>query len=190
MLPPLGALRMYVKDEGEPDRWLRIVGELTAASQLVIMRVGAGKRFDRELEMIFKACDPRKVLVYLPKKTRWADYCHFRKRAEAILSKRLPDDLGSAQFLCFRDDWEPRLVASYGGTTFSLFRRYFLTGSAAPALRDALNPHLASIGLTSRRLPLQLREWLLILLLPYTALVLIASLLRVLAPVVAPLPGP
>jgi hypothetical protein len=162
-LPPLGGARLYVR--GDED-WRRVVGELVQASQLVIFRIGRTSGFDWELRHVLSACDPRKVLFYLPPRDRenvWAPgvYAPFRRRTADLFPCPLPLDTGAAAFLGFGPGWVARPRGAEGGSFASDFR-WFLGGSA-PAVREALNEALRRLGVKTRPLPMQPREWLAVL---------------------------
>jgi hypothetical protein len=153
-LPPLGAARLYVRDD-----WQRVVAGLAQASELVIFRIGRTPGFWWEVQHVLSACDPRRVLIYLPKKDRSTVYSAFRERSAAIFPQPLPHSTGQALFLGFDADWTPRPFGIRGPSGAALWRRFF-GGGRAPAVREALNLALRPLGRRTRRLPLSWQEWL------------------------------
>jgi hypothetical protein len=176
-LPPLGAARIYV----DGDNWQMVVEELVERSQLVILRAGRTPGFWWELEHLAKSCDPRKVVIYLPKRDRAGLYQHLREKSAGILPQPLPEGTAAAIFLGFGPGWEPRLLQPWGPTLGATFRR-LLIGSPAPEIRAALNDALEPLGIRRRGLPLQFREWVLvacaltIVLTPFVVALIIAIL--------------
>jgi hypothetical protein len=169
-LPPLGAARLYVREEW---RWQQVVADLVAASQLVILRPGETDGFWWELRHLVANCDPKMVLIYLPADDRGELYSWLRYRAVGVLPLRLPPSPGRALFLGFGPGWVPRLYGTRGPSSSARLRR-LLAGSPAPALREALNGALKRLALNARRLPFKPREWLI---LGFIALWLALSLL-------------
>ncbi len=157
-VPPVGAARLYVAH----DQWQTVVQQLIAQSQLVVLRFGATEGFWWELQHVVKNCDPRRVLIYLPRRDRKRRYELLRQRAAEILPQSLPTFFLHGYFLGFDADWTPYRCPIYGPRRVSKFRR-FLLRSPAPCIRDGLNDALAAVGLPRCGMPFQLREWILIL---------------------------
>lgn len=156
-IPPLGAARLYVQG----DQWQKVVAELVAASQLVILRIGDTDGFWWEVEHIVATCDPRKVLFFLPPGDRSHKYALLRARAEKYFPYPLPEHPGEALFLGFSSEWQPQLYGRTGPSATAILRRV-LVGSPAPAVREALNVALQLLGQKTRKMPLAFREWLLL----------------------------
>jgi hypothetical protein len=170
-LPPLGAARMYVRDD-----WQRVVEELVAASRLVILRAGTTEGFLWELNHVVQHCDPQKIVILLPRDFRtkryyrfWEyrdfhseRYARFRELASPVLPQGVPWSPDQALFIGFGRDWSPRLLGRRGVSVIARVR-WLTGGTYAPALRAALGEKLLSLGLGSGRCPLQLREWLIVL---------------------------
>ena len=151
-LPPLGA-RLYVRDD-----WQRVVADMAAAADLVVFRIGRTPGFWWELHHVVASCDPRRVLIYLPKKDRKRAYAAFRGRAEAVLPHPLPLYPREAEFLGFNADWSPRLLGTARASA-SAGWRWWLGSGNAPVVREALDEALRPLGLDARPLPMQPREW-------------------------------
>jgi hypothetical protein len=172
MLRPFGAARLYV----DHDNWQRVVAELVAASRLVVLRLGRTEGFWWELQYVVANCDPRKVVVYLPRNERRALYRSLCERAADLLPQPLPEHLGKALFLGFGPGWQPQLLGDLG-PSFAAWFRWLMTGSPAPGVREALNPALFQVGLNFRRMPLTFGEWLLI---PLAVIFVLSLLMKVL----------
>jgi len=151
-LPPLGAARLYVRDD-----WQAVVAGLARASDLVVFRIGRTEGFWWEIRHVVSACDPRRVLIYLPKKDRENVYTAFWRRAAEVFPRRLPFRTGAALFLGFDADWNPRLLG-IDGPSEAARGRWWLLGGSAPIVREALNETLKPLGLDARRLPWRWRE--------------------------------
>jgi hypothetical protein len=78
------------------------------------------------------------------------------------LKQLFPPPSVNMEFVGFREDWSPVLLGNNQVSLTAKFR-YLVIGSAAPMLRDALLPSLRNAGYSVGRLPLLLREWVLIL---------------------------
>jgi hypothetical protein len=156
-VPPLGAARMYVGDE-----WQEVVSRLVEASRLVLLRAGTSEGFLWELQYLVEHCDHRKVVVFIPKNYRGKRYRRFRDFAQGVFPRGLPPAVQDAPFIGFDSVWRPRLLGAEGTGLVGLARR-ILSGSQAPGLRSALGPRLRALGLGPASLPLQFREWVLIL---------------------------
>jgi hypothetical protein len=150
-LPPLGAARIYIRDDAD---WKRVVIELIAASRAVFLRVGRGEGFWWELKHVVANCDPCKVIICLPQRNRARTYAYLRAHSEDIFPRPLPEKAGEAMFLAFDSDWEPHLLRK----RHSYFLRRFVV-SRAPEMRDALNRALAVLGVPQREMPYVFREY-------------------------------
>lgn len=157
LIPPIGAARLYVSHE----KWQEVVQQLTAASKFVILRLGPTEGFWWELKHVAERCDPRQILIFLPPEDRYRMYQMLVAHGPSILKVQLPPQCGNALFLGFGPKWEPRLYGVRGPSFFAMFRR-LLTGSPAPAVREALRPALWELGLPTRKMPLHWREWILL----------------------------
>lgn len=153
-LPPVGAARLYVAH----DQWQTTVERLAAQSLLVVLRIGATEGFWWELAHVAKNCDPRRVLIYLPRRDRKRRYELLRQRAAGMLPQPLPTFFLHGYFLAFDSDWTPYRCPIYGPRRVSKFRG-FLLRSRAPCIRDGMNDALAALGIPRCGIPFQLREW-------------------------------
>ena len=156
MLPPSGAARMYVQH----DRWQDVVVSLVKESQLVVLRIGSTTGFWWELEHVIKACNPQRILIYVPPQDRATLYPMLRDRCRQFLPFPLPDHPGNAWFVGFGPDWQPRLYD--GGSRAISQLRQVLLGSPGPSIRDSLNAPLRGLGQPTRGMPLQFLEWYLL----------------------------
>jgi hypothetical protein len=120
-LPKLGIARMYFDNEN----WEKGVQQLMESAELVVMRAGLTKGFLRELEMVVKFLNPKKLLILLPnaKTSRstvsneqdW--YTEFRESAGKTLPKELPVFSGGnmtgaslSGIMWFDQDWTPKTL--------------------------------------------------------------------------------
>ncbi len=158
ILPPMGAARLYVKH----DKWQEVVAHLTKVSGLIVLRVGTTESFWWEVEHVVECCPPEKVVFLLPPANRFGAYDALASHLAPRLKKLFPRPTTDIQFVAFEKDWQPVLLSKRSVKLRSRFRQ-LLIGSAAPILRDELLPTLRAAGYSVGRLPLQFREWLLVL---------------------------
>ena len=118
------------------------------ASDLVVFRIGRTEGFWWEIRHVVSACDPRRVLIYLPKKDRGKVYSAFWERSADVFPQQLPFRTGDALFLGFDADWSPHLLGRGGPTVAAGLRG--LLGGRAPVVREALNEALCPLGLDAR----------------------------------------
>jgi hypothetical protein len=152
-LPPLGATRLYVR-----QNWEQVVAELVAVSQLVVLRIGRTAGLWWEFEHLLTHCDPLMVLIYLPKTDRRAIYDEFRTRTRGLLPHPLPETPGQALFLGFDAEWVPRLLGERGPSVAARLC-HWLAGASAPASREALRETLSRAGVRVHRFRLSCAEW-------------------------------
>jgi hypothetical protein len=158
MLPPLGAARVYVDGE----HWQKVIEDLVPRSRLVLLRAGKTEGFWWEVEHLVATTDPQKVVIFLPPKDRGTVYEWLREQAVGILPQPLPEYTGLAMFIAFGPGWEPRLLGAGGPSGIATLRRLVI-GSPSPGIREALNGALVTQGIRPRALPLQWREWVIVL---------------------------
>ncbi len=164
-LPPLGAARMYVGDE-----WQLVVERLVRGSRLVVLRAGTTEGFLWELKHLVAYCDPRKVVILIPRGMAGRGYAQFHGFAAPVFPRGLPRRSGKAPFIGFGPDWSPVLLGR-DGPPFLARLRWLTGGAYAPTLRAALGERLRTLGLGSSGLPLQVREWLVLFLLIWVFIV-------------------
>jgi hypothetical protein len=153
-LASFGAARLYV----QPGEWRRVVTDIVQDAQLVILRAGVSSGFLWELDHVLAHCDPHKVLIYLPPEDHGQVYSDLRLHVKGRLRQALPASPGQALFLGFGLNWTPRLFGIRGPSWSAQLRR-LLTGSQAPAVREALNVAVKRLRRPVHRLPFQFREW-------------------------------
>jgi hypothetical protein len=154
-LPPIGAARLYIRQEQD---WRQVVTDLVGDSQLVILRVGQSEGFLWELRHVASCPRPQRVLFFLPREDRQHLYAYLREQAAPVFPHPLPPSAGRALFLGFGPGWVPLVFGGAGPSLWARIRGR-LVGSRAPALREALNPALSQLGMSARPLPLQPRDW-------------------------------
>jgi hypothetical protein len=121
-VPPLGAVRLYFRDE----EWRRRVAELIDISRLLVIQPGYTDGLEEEMK-IAKGLPPEKViysfLAWQHQGRRWraAEYQMFSMQVRRIYGCRLPEKVGNAYFLYFTrsgqggEGWTPHLVGLRGG---------------------------------------------------------------------------
>lgn len=104
-LPKLGAARLYVAD----DQWQDKVRELSSRAALTVLGIGESDGLFWELERIVGQADPTRVLLYEPPLAKERDgiYARFVERANRVLPRSLPAQLGIARYIGFHADWTP-----------------------------------------------------------------------------------
>jgi hypothetical protein len=170
-LPPLGAARVYVRDD-----WQKVVTELVAASRAVFLRIGYTEGFWWEIEHVVANCDPRKVIICLPWRRGREMYAHLRRRGADVFPRPLSPSPGDATFLTFDSEWNPRLLPTTfddiafrknmywsaqpdrQSSPFRLLRRIWIW--RVRAMRHALNDALEKLGIARRPMPLTLGEFI------------------------------
>jgi hypothetical protein len=153
-LPPLGASRLYVR-----DNWQHAVSQLVADSRLVVLRIGRSEGYIWEIEHLLKNCDPRKVIVYMPPRDHGPLYDQWCKRMAEFFPHLMPKNLGRGFFISFGPEWTPRVVGNLPNERSSrAWWRIWVSGPA-PQLRVALNAGGRPTGVRTRRLPFLGSEW-------------------------------
>lgn len=118
-ISPLGAIRIYLKDNG----WQENVRRLMAISQLIVIEAGTSKGLLWEMEVILREGNPTKLLVSflswqeLDKDLRAGRYVEFKSQIEKTISEAtanvrpsFPEKIEDAKFMVFTHDWKPELV--------------------------------------------------------------------------------
>jgi hypothetical protein len=159
MLRPMGAARLYVKH----DKRQEVVAHLSRISGLILLRVGSTESFWWEVEHVVESCPPEKILFLLPPHKPLHAYNALARQLAPRLQQNFPQPSRDMRFVGFRSDWSPVLLGKEQISLMSRFRT-LLIGSAAPVLRDELLPALRHAGYWVGRLPLQFREWVLLML--------------------------
>jgi hypothetical protein len=107
-LPKLGAHRYYVGD----GNWQKTVCDLIHRSQIVVLKMGATRGLQWELEQCVRSLKPSQFLLWLPglaAKDRQPRYQGFLGWASAIVPG-MPGELGDSEFITFEDGWKPCVV--------------------------------------------------------------------------------
>lgn len=109
--PPLGALRLYFKD----DQWQEKVMSLMSIAQLVVIQAGSSDGLIWELEAVRKVAKPENVLVSLahwqelPPRSFESKYFVFCKHMKGLLANQLPINAYHVLYIRFDDRWTPVL---------------------------------------------------------------------------------
>ena len=115
-IPPLGALRLYFKDE----EWQEQVEVLMLMSQLVIIQSGYTEGTDWEMQRVRNLLPPEKVIFSflswrdLDRESRQLEYDIFAIQVKRIYGCDLPEKIGSAYFFYFDKEWKPHLIRLTG----------------------------------------------------------------------------
>lgn len=117
-VPPRGASRVYLKPDG--DDWKESVRGLIDSSRLVIIRcsekLSGGTLW--ELNNLFSTCDPRRVLLALPRRAKSSRrkakrlYAKLRKQLQGDFPATLPEEAGTAVFFAFGPNWSVRPLST------------------------------------------------------------------------------
>ncbi|HEV7902700.1 MAG TPA: hypothetical protein VGO96_02575 [Pyrinomonadaceae bacterium] len=111
-IPPLGAHRLYFSHE----EWQQQVKRLVAMSQFVIIQPGYSDGTEWEIAALKEMLPPEKIIFSflswqrLKRASRQVEYELFAMQIKRLYDRDLPPKLGNAYFLCFDDNWQPRLV--------------------------------------------------------------------------------
>lgn len=129
-LPKLGAARMYVAQ----DQWQAKVRELSSRAALIVLGIGETDGLFWEVERVVREADPTRVLLYEPPVLKERDriYQRFQERANKVLPKPLPAELGLARYIGFHADWTPAPLVDLG----PVYHRF---GVAAEAKRGCFS---------------------------------------------------
>lgn len=130
-LPRLGAFRVYV---GEAGDWKRMVSDLASQARYVLLQIGHSDGLMWEVDHVVNHVQSEQLILCLPNqklkltrpkrpKTREADrlkvYQTFRIKTQYFFPKPLPEQVGSAKFIYFKEDWEPQLSVFRSEKIFS-----------------------------------------------------------------------
>ena len=110
-LPMLGAARFHV----DGDHWQRVVSEIAAASQLVVVASGTTQGLKWELAHLFREEPPEKVILWthpylagLGAQKREAEWGRFLAACGNLFIKPLPCVLGPTRFFHFLANYKPQ----------------------------------------------------------------------------------
>jgi hypothetical protein len=140
-LPPQGAARLYLSDEG----WQPAVRDLMARSALTILGAGTSPGVLWELTRVVELVPPTRFLIAVPPALRsrdaerWKQFCTL---AAEVMPHPLPASLDGATFVTFDPDWKPSVVSA--PEKASLF-------SARAGVRNALRHFCERNGFRLRR---------------------------------------
>jgi hypothetical protein len=115
-IPPLGALRLYFKNE----EWQEQVEMLMSISQFSIIQAGYTEGTDWEIQRCRNLLPPEKVIfsflswLKLDREARRLEYDLFAIQIKRIYGCALPENIGNASFLYFDKEWKPHLVGLAG----------------------------------------------------------------------------
>jgi hypothetical protein len=139
----------------------------------VIIQQGTSPGLLFELERAVAQLAPQRLLIALPGLLRpkefpdWLTrrhtpsklevYEHFRERANALFPQHLPRSIGSANFICFADDWTAHLLAPRPWRPYNLSRPC--------ALRESLRPFCDRLGIHLSRTRVVIEGFFIVLIL-------------------------
>lgn len=103
-IPEVGAARMYLAD----DQWKARVGQLIDEASLVVVRAGATEGLRWEVGQLVRRARPTSLLFVLPANGR--QYAGFRRWANEVLPRPLPESQPAERLLVFGEDWQPSVL--------------------------------------------------------------------------------
>lgn len=103
-IPEVGAARMYLPD----DQWQARVGQLIDEASLVVVRAGATEGLRWEVGQLVRRARPTSLLFVLPANAK--QYAGFRRWANEILPRLLPESQPAERLLVFGEDWQPSVL--------------------------------------------------------------------------------
>ncbi len=103
-MPEVGAARMYLSD----DQWQDRVGRLIDEARLVVVRAGATEGLRWEVGQLVRRRPPTSLLVVLPADA--GQYAGFRRWANEVLPRPLPESRPAERLLVFGEDWQPSVL--------------------------------------------------------------------------------
>jgi len=116
-LPPLGAVRLYFKD----DEWQEKIKQLISIAQIVIIQPGYTIGTDWEINTLKEMNIPPEKIIFsflawqhLSKSDREIQYGDFAMQIKRIYGLQLPDHIKNSYFLYLDQDWQPHLVGLRG----------------------------------------------------------------------------
>lgn len=105
---PFGAARFFVRQ----DLWQEKLAALVSLCGLVVLATGHSSGLEWEIRHLVANLPPRRLLLWLhihvgsrTPEARMAEWARFREAHREIFPKPLPEDVASARFICFDDDW-------------------------------------------------------------------------------------
>jgi len=110
-LPILGASRLYFEDN---SIWQSAVLYLMSISKLIVIQAGNAPGLLQEIGFARAKLDPEKVIISftawedLDEWTRHLQYLRFKKFADVLLDRKLPEDIQATSHLTFDQNWEPK----------------------------------------------------------------------------------
>ena len=103
-IPEVGAARMYLPD----DEWQARVGQLIDEARLVVVRAGATEGLRWEVGQLVRRARPTSLLFVLPADA--GHYAAFRRWANEVLPRPLPESQPAERLLVFGEDWQPSVL--------------------------------------------------------------------------------
>lgn len=103
-IPEVGAARMYLSD----DQWQARVGRLIDEASLVVVRAGATEGLRWEVGQLVRRARPTSLLFVLPANAK--QYAGFRRWANEVLPRPLPESQPAERLLVFGEDWQPSVL--------------------------------------------------------------------------------
>lgn len=122
-LPQLGAIRVYV---GEDGNWQQMVSRLASQASYVLLQIGRSDGLMWEVQFVINNVQPEQLILCLPnqkwklsrlsgpkkrEQKRQELYQDFREKTRDYFPKSLPEGIGSAMFIYFDRNWTP--IPSY-----------------------------------------------------------------------------
>jgi hypothetical protein len=102
--PEVGAARMYLPD----DQWQARVAQLIDEARLVVVRAGATEGLRWEVGQLVRRARPKSLLFVLP--ADGGQYSGFRRWANEVLPRPLPESQPAERLLVFGEDWQPGML--------------------------------------------------------------------------------
>lgn len=102
--PEVGAARMYLPD----DQWQARVAQLIDEARLVVVRAGATEGLRWEVGQLVRRARPTSLLFVLP--ADGGQYSGFRRWANEVLPRPLPESQPAERMLVFGEGWQPGIL--------------------------------------------------------------------------------
>ncbi len=165
VLPELGAARMYFRD----DEWQEKILAFMLQARLVVLLGGPTKNLWWEIENALKILPPERLLCVVPKEKDGSDEEFLREFAQKIgqpyaaAFQAPPPESGwnrwqraYGRILFFEKNWSPQ-ASFIHGLSLKMFFYNQTINQFEPALRVALRPVFARLGLSGPRL--RVNKW-------------------------------
>jgi hypothetical protein len=134
-LPQLGAIRIYVGQDGD---WQQMVSKLAGRASCVLLQIGHSDGLMWEVEYIVNHVRPEQLILCLPN-TKWKItrlsgpkkrernrqkvYRAFWNKTKDFFPEPLPEEIGGAKFIYFDHNWQVQLSRFQSEPIFSFKRQ-------------------------------------------------------------------